>query len=102
MKLNVEISDDVQNGLRGAGGIASDGRMEVRFWHNADRLRRGEVQANGDVVWDGSSKVWTYADEQEQRWSVPRADRQHDAAAAPGAAEGEEGKDEVTAQEEEG
>ena len=48
VKPIVEISDGQPNGLRATGRIAPDGRMEVRFSHNADRLRRGEVQSNGD------------------------------------------------------
>jgi len=81
VKLYVEVSDGEDHGLRGRGHISSDGRMEVRFSHNADRLRRGEWQANGDVVWDGSLKVWTYASEEEQRWSVLGVTWEHDAAA---------------------
>ena len=81
VKLYVEVSDGEDNGLRGRGHISSDGRMEVRFSHNADRLRRGEWQANGDVVWDVSGLVWTYASEEEQRWSVLGVTWEHDAAA---------------------
>ena len=95
VRLIVAISDGEEEGLRGTGEIATDGRMEVRFSNNPRRLRSGVCQEDGSVVWDDSSNRWAYASEREQRWSVPADDSTPGAAASEGTAPGEEEQHEV-------
>ena len=101
VRLIVAISDGEEEGLRGTGEIATDGRMEVRFSNNPRRLRSGVCQEDGSVVWDDSSNRWPYASEREQRWSVPADDSTPGAAASEGTAPGEEEQHEVATGEKE-
>ena len=101
VRLIVAISDGEEEGLRGRGEIATDGRMAVRFSNNPRRLRSGVCQEDGSVVWDESSKRWPYASEREQRWSVPADNSTLGAAASEGTAPGEEEQHEVVTREKE-
>ena len=101
VRLIVAISDGEEEGLRGTGEIATDGRMEVRFSNNPRRLRSGVCQEDGSVVWDDSSNRWPYASEREQRWSVPADDSTPGAATSEGTAPGEEEQHEVATGEKE-
>ena len=67
VKVNVVITDGVDDGLRGSGTMPAVGVMVVHFDHLSHRHVQGHIQSNGDIEW-ANGKEWL---KYEGEWPDP-------------------------------